>query len=160
MGLGGFSPASALELVLNEEQQTGHEPRRIIADGDWLDLTLRAPDAVLLHQAYYAGAWHTLCEFTLEHMPEMDREMANWYTSAHPKSHFREHLMAALATPEGRVTLQDGELTLRARGATAETRMLRTHSDLLAALAEHFGLRLPPDTRFECPGLAGLSWER
>jgi N-hydroxyarylamine O-acetyltransferase len=156
VGLGGFSPACALRLVVDQAQDTPHEPRRLVREGSWLDLTLHAPDAVLLHQAYFGAAWHTLAELTLEHMPPMDREMANWYTSAHPGSHFREHLIAARVTPNGRVTLQDDELTLRPRAGVAETRVLSTYDELLGALEEHFTLSFPPETRFVCPGLARL----
>jgi N-hydroxyarylamine O-acetyltransferase len=157
VGFGGFTPACALELMLDERQETPHEPRRLVSQGRWIDLSLHEPDAVLLLQAYFSDAWHSLCELTLEHMPETDREMANWYTSAHPRSHFREHLSVARTTPQGRVVLHDRELTFRGRRGALDTIVLDTYDQLLDALAEHFALKFPRETRFTCPGLAGIA---
>ena len=156
-GFGGLSPTTALRLALNVEQETPQETRRIVAEGQWQGLSLRSPDAVLVHQAYFADTWHDLFEFTLEPMPLADREMGNWYTSAFPRSHFRDRLMVARATTNGRVTLQDLELTQRERGGAVRSRILTSRAELLDALAEHFQLRFPNDTRFECPALAELA---
>jgi N-hydroxyarylamine O-acetyltransferase len=89
-------------------------------------------------------------------MPLPDREMGNWFTSASPASHFRDKLMVARATASGRVTLQDRELTQRDRNGAATSRLLNSHAELLNALAEHFQLRFPADTRFACPAWAGV----
>jgi N-hydroxyarylamine O-acetyltransferase len=156
-GFGAHSPTAAVRLALNVPQETPHEPRRIVSEGAWEGLALRAPDAVLVHQAYFAEAWHDLFEFTLEPMPLPDREMGNWFTSASPTSHFKDKLMVARATANGRVTLQDRELTLRDRDGAATSRLLNSRAELLDALAEHFQLRFPPDTRFQCPAWAAGS---
>jgi N-hydroxyarylamine O-acetyltransferase len=156
VGFGGLSLTAALRLAADTRQDTPHEPRRIVREGSWDGLALRAPDAVLVHQAYFAGDWHDLYEFTLELMPPVDREMGNWYTSAHPRSHFRDNLMVARSTPDGRVTLQDRELTRRRGDGSSTSRILATHDELLTVLAEDFELSFPDDTRFECPGLLGL----
>jgi N-hydroxyarylamine O-acetyltransferase len=156
-GFGGQSLTSALRLAPDVRQDTPHEPRRIVREGSWEGLARRVPDAVLVHQALLGDTWHDLYEFTLERMPPPDREMGSWYTSAHPRSHFREHLMVARATPEGRVTLQDRELTLRQRDGRANRRVLQTHGELLDALAEHFELPFARDTRFQCEALSDLS---
>lgn len=154
VGLGGFSLTSALRLEADVSQSTPHEPRRIVREGDWSGFERRAPDARLFHQAHFGGAWHDICEFTLEEMPEIDRVLANWYTSAHPASHFRSRLMVARALPQGRVTLLNRELTLRRLdGSIAETTVLASPEQLLGALARHFDLHLPEGTRFVCPGL-------
>lgn len=155
-GFGALSPTAAVRLALNVEQETPHEPRRVVAEGSWQGLSLRAPDAVLVQQAYFADAWHDLFEFTLEPMPVQDREMGNWFTSTSPASHFRSTLMVARATPTGRVTLRDRELTERDRSGAVTSRVLDTRSQLLDALAEHFQLRFPPDTRFACPAWADV----
>ncbi|HEX2877620.1 MAG TPA: arylamine N-acetyltransferase [Polyangiaceae bacterium] len=156
-GFGGLSPTSALRMVLNAEQETPHERRRIVSEGAWDGFSSRSPDALLIHQAYLTDGWRDLFEFTLEPMPVPDREMGNWYTSTSPRSRFREALMVARATDKGRVTLQDLELTQRANDGTATTRVLTSRRELLDALAEHFQLRFPSDTRFESPGLTNLA---
>lgn len=153
VGIGGLSLTSAIRLVQGVEQATTHEPRRLIAEGRWDGLERRGPEAKLYHQARLGDTWHDLCEFTLEEMPEIDRVVGNWYTSAHPQSHFKERLIAARATPTGRLTLVNRELTRRGRDGVGHSRMLASPDELLAALADEFNLRLPPDTRFPCPGL-------
>lgn len=147
VGVGGLSPTAALRLDTEEEQPTPHEPRRIVRE-----------DGRMFHQVRLAGDWTDVCEFTLDVMHPIDREIANWYTSAHPESHFRGHLMAARATPDGgRWTLVDAQLTRRRRDGAAQTRVIATPDELLDVLAETFGLRFPPGTRF---GAVGAPWPR
>jgi len=142
-GVGAMSLTSALRLDTEDAQPTPHEPRRLIRE-----------DGRMFHQVQLAGAWHDVCEFTLEEMPPIDREVANWYTSTHPQSTFKARLSAARALPEGRrVTLLNRELTLRARDGSGEHRMIESPDELLAVLADQFGLVFPPGTRFPCPGL-------
>src|SRR5690606_12363648 len=104
--------------------KTPLEPRRLVMDGSWASLQLRAPEARIFHQAYFGGEWHDVCEFTLEPMPLIDRELANWFTSTHPHSHFRGALMVARSAPQGRVTLLNNTLSFRRLGGTTETRTL------------------------------------
>ena len=128
-----------------------HEPRRLIRAGAWTSGDRRAPDARIFHQVQLGGEWQDVCEFTLEEMPPIDREVASWFTSAHPQSHFRNRLVAARATAEGRVTLLNRELTHRRIDGAATVRLLRDEDDLLAVLASEFGLHFAPGTRFPCP---------
>jgi N-hydroxyarylamine O-acetyltransferase len=154
-GVGGLSLTAAVKLEAYTPQPTPHEPRRIVREGDWTGFRQRAPDARLIHQAHFADTWNDVCEFTLEPMPEIDRVLGNWYTSAHPGSHFKDRLMVARATAEGRVTLVNRELRIRQRDGRTEVRALATPDALLAALDEHFHLKFPPGTRFAC---GELTW--
>jgi len=160
VGVGGLSPTAALRLAIDVEQPTPHETRRLVADGDWSDFDrahpwLRAPHARLFHQALLGDVWADVCEFTLEPMPEIDRELGNWFTSTHPRSHFRDRLMAARATPDGRLTLLDDVLTRRVTNGAAESLVIGSASELLTILAEQFGIELPAETHF--PHLAERS---
>ena len=138
VGVGGLSLTSAIRFDVEGEQLTRHEARRIIWE-----------DGRFFHQARLADDWHDVLEFTGEEMPPIDRELANWYTSAHPQSHFRTRLMAARALPDGgRLTLLNRDLSLRDRSGRVQTRVLSTHDELLAVLAGDFGLHFPPETRF------------
>lgn len=141
VGVGGLSPASPLRLDVESEQPTPHEPRRVIREG-----------AVLHHQARLsADAWSDVCEFTLEEMPPIDRELANYWTSTNAASKFKLNLFAARALPDGtRVSILNNEFTHRRGAGHIESRVLATHRDLLDVLAERFGLRFPADTRFAC----------
>jgi len=141
VGVGSMSLTSAIRLDTDAEQPTAHEPRRIVREG-----------GRLFHQVRLGDAWADVYELTLEEMPEIDRVVANWYTSTHPGSHFRSRLVAARAARGGeRVTLQNRELTFRRRDGSAERRGIADPDELLAVLAEHFGLALPAGTRFACP---------
>lgn len=142
VGVGGLSLTGALRLELEREQSTPHEPRRIVYE-----------DGRYFHQAKLGEVWTDVCEFTLEEMPPIDREVANWFTSAHPQSHFRNRLVCARATENGRISLLNRELKIRNKGAAAESRELRTPRELVAALDAHFGLRFPADTAFQCAAL-------
>jgi N-hydroxyarylamine O-acetyltransferase len=141
VGVGGMSLTAPLRLDTEAEQATPHEPRRIIRE-----------DGRLFHQARLGETWADVCEFTLEEMPPIDRELGNWYTSAHPGSHFKSRLTVARALPDGRISILNRELTIR-RGGIAETQTIASPAALLAVLDEHFGLRFPAGTEFTCPAL-------
>src|SRR4051812_23361755 len=74
VGVGALSLTSPIRLMVEGEQATRHEPRRIVREG-----------ARLFHQVRFGTDWHDVCEFTLEEMPPIDRTVANWFTSAHPQ---------------------------------------------------------------------------
>jgi N-hydroxyarylamine O-acetyltransferase len=146
VGVGALSLTAPLRLTDGAGiQETPHEPRRLVREGDrWF------------HQARLGDAWADVCEFTGEEMPPIDREVASWFTSAHPDSHFLNRLIVARAAPGGRrITLLNRELKLRDRGGHAERRELDSPQALLAALAEHFGLHFPKETRF---GSGAAAW--
>jgi len=143
VGVGSMSLSAALRLAEPGEQDTPHEPRRLLRENDRI-----------YHQVRLGDEWHDVCELTLEEMPPIDRIVANWYTSAHPESHFKSRLLVARAAADGaRVTLLNRELSHRRRDGRAERRVLEDPDELLAVLHDHFGLRLPAGTRFACPGL-------
>jgi len=145
VGVGGLSLTSAIRLDTDAEQATPHDQRRIVREG-----------ARLFHQVRFGDEWQDVCEFTLEEMPPIDRELGNWFTSAHPRSHFKNRLIVARAASDGaRLTLLNNELKVRRRGAAADRRLIATADELLDVLRLHFGLSFPPDTRF---GPAGSPW--
>ncbi len=138
VGVGSMSLTSPIRLDVEAEQATRHESRRI-----------RWEDGRFFHQVRLGGDWHDVLEFTGEEMPPIDRELANWYTSAHPQSHFRHRLVVARALRDGgRIALLNREVSVRDRQGVAATRELATPDALLDVLARDFGLRLPRDTRF------------
>lgn len=143
VGVGGLSPTCALRLDTEDEQTTPHETRRIIREGE-----------LFFHQAQIGDAWEDICEFTGEQMPPIDREVANWFTSASPQSHFKNRLVVALAGETGvRYTLLNHELTFRRSDGSAERHKIDTPEELVAILAEVFEIHLPADTRLTCDGL-------
>ena len=153
VGVGALSPTAPLRLDCATEQATPHEPRRLVREGQWSHHELRDPTARIFHQVKLGGEWQDVCEFTLEPMPEIDREVANWFTSTHPRSHFRDRLMVARASATGRVTLINRDFTVRGPDGVGTTRRLRDPDELLQVLDGQFGIVLPAGTRFACPAL-------
>ena len=142
VGVGAMSATCALRVV-DAEQATPHEPRRFIRE-----------DSRYYDQVKLGDEWHDVKEFTLEEMPPIDRIVANWYTSAHPQSHFRNRLLVARAAPDGaRVTLLNRELSIRGRDGVASKTTIATPQDLVSVLAQHFGVMLPAETVLTCEGL-------
>lgn len=150
VGIGGFSPAAPLRLdVLTDEQPTAHEPRRIVKEDTH-------PLPRYFHQVKLGDAWADVYEFTGEEMPLIDRELANWWTSTNPASHFRHNVLVGLARPDGtRLGILNRTFTHRRGAEVLERVEMETADELLEVLAQRFGLRLPPGTRF---GPDGADW--
>jgi N-hydroxyarylamine O-acetyltransferase len=145
VGVGALSLTAALQLHATDTQLTPHEPRRIVREGD-----------LWVHQARLGFEWQDVYEFTLEEMPRIDRELANWYTSTHPESRFRQRLIVSRALPDGeRVSVVNRELIRRSRQGRSETRLLESHDALVGVLHADFGLEFDPGVQFVCPG---ISW--
>lgn len=140
VGMGSSSLTSALKLTLDVEQQTPHDIRRLVKEG-----------SRYYHQVSYGEGWIDTCEFTLEEMPLIDREVANWYTSTHPQSHFKSMVLAARALGGGeRISLQNFEFTRRSQKAGTEKRQLVGEQEFSDVLVNQFGLGLSAD---ECERL-------
>lgn len=134
VGVGGQSPTAALRWVADGVQDTPHDRRRLVRDGDrWF------------HQVEVGDAWVDVCALTGEEMPPIDRAVANWYTSTHPASRFRTSLVVARATATGRVHVANRRLRERARdGALLREVVFDDAEALRDALAREFGLVVPP----------------
>ncbi|HEX4474144.1 MAG TPA: arylamine N-acetyltransferase [Polyangiaceae bacterium] len=142
VGVGGVSLTAAIRLDADGEQATPHESRRIVRE-----------DHRWFHQARFGTDWVDVYEFTREPMPPIDREVANWFTSAHPASHFKNRLIAARAGRDGRrFTLLNDQFKVRERDGRAVSQTIATAAELLAVLAEQFELHFPEGTRFGAPG--------
>jgi N-hydroxyarylamine O-acetyltransferase len=118
-----------------ESRQYAWTYRVVEAGGEWALQSLRD------------GTWNDLYSFTLEPCLAVDFEPANHYCATHPDSRFVRTLTAQLPTPEARYRLRNRELVLD-RGATVDRRALADDDELLAVLADVFGLRFPGGTRF------------
>lgn len=147
VGVGGLSPTAALRLVTDEPQPTPHETRRIVKSG-----------SLYYHQALLQGEWQDLYEMTLEEMPLIDREVANWFTSTHPGSRFRNLLMVSRAAPDGvRLTMLNDEFSIRDANGVAKKHLIGSKQEMLDLLAEHFGVNLSPDDPIVCPAVPWLA---
>lgn len=145
VGVGGLSPTAILKLELDLEQATPHETRRIVQDGE-----------LFFHQALLAGRWEDVYQMTMEEMPLVDREVANWYTSTNPKSRFKNVMMVARAAPHGvRLTLLNDEFSVRDASGKATKTRIHSQKEMLDLLAEHFGVQLSEGDRDHLPLIRG-----
>jgi N-hydroxyarylamine O-acetyltransferase len=138
VGMGGASLTGAIPLEFERELPTPHEKRRLVRE-----------EGRLFHQLWTGTEWTDCCEFTLDLMHPIDCELANWWTSASPASHFKTNVTVGRAGRDGtRKAIRGGEFTHR-RGAEILAREpVAPGPRLLAILAGHFDLRFPEGTRF------------
>lgn len=150
VGVGGFTPTEPLRMDTDEPQETLHDTRRIIQSDD---PTADGFDH-WFHQVLIGNEWKNIYEFTNEQMLDIDREVGNWWTSASPKSTFKDKIMTALASPDGsRHSLSTNDYYHRKHGETIEHLQIETTQQMLKILEDRFCIELPADTVF---GIAGL----
>jgi N-hydroxyarylamine O-acetyltransferase len=88
---------------------------------------------------------------------EGDYEMANYYSSTYPQSHFRHDLIVARTTPAARHTLLRNRLTIRRAGGGSERRFLSA-DEIEQALADVFRLPVAADWRPVIERAAATLW--
>lgn len=146
VGFGGQTLTGPLRLELDTEQETPHEPCRLIEwDGDFL------------LQAKIRDEWKPMYRFDLQRQHVVDYEVSSWYLSNHPQSHFVTGLRAARAIPGRRFNLLGKELTTHTLGAQSTTRTLRSVDDLSETLETIFAIQLPdhPDLQAKFGSIVG-----
>ena len=132
---GSCVPTAPLRMDVADPQPTQHETFRIVRIGpQWL------------LQALVDQQWRPIYSIAAEPWFENQYEMANWYTSTHPASHFRHRLIVTRTTPVARHILADGRLTIRHPDGTAEQRFLDT-DHILEVLERVFLLSVEPEWR-------------
>jgi N-hydroxyarylamine O-acetyltransferase len=145
VGMGGASLTCAIPLELDREFRTPHETRRLVHE-----------HGRYFHQLWTGAEWTDACEFTLEEMHPIDCEVANWWTSASPASHFRSNVTVGRAGRDGtRKAIRNGEFTHRRGAQVLDRRPIDSGKTLRQILAEHFDLHFPSETRF---GPEGAPW--
>lgn len=115
VGFGGCVLTTPLRMDTTEPQATSHETFRLIPFGPGL-----------LLQVWIEERWQPVYELSGEPSPDGDYKVANWYTAAHPDSHFRKNLMVARTSTMARYTLLNGRYTVRYSDG-------RTHREILGA---------------------------
>ena len=134
-GFGAAVPPQPLAMDSEEPQPTRHESYRVVRHGSEWQVALSAE-----------GEWRTLYRIENAPPPAIDYELGNWYTSAHPDSHFRHQLIAARTTAEARYGLRDNRLTTRLTDGRIDRRYL-TADEIERVLAEIFLLPVRPHWR-------------
>ncbi|SEH16726.1 N-hydroxyarylamine O-acetyltransferase [Sphingopyxis sp. YR583] len=135
VGFGAAVPPQPLALDDEEAQPTRHESYRIVRQGAEWQVALSVE-----------GEWRTLYRIEDTPPPAIDYEIGNWYTSAHPDSHFRHQLIAARTTAEARYGLRDNRLTVRLADGRIDRRYL-VADEIARVLSEIFLLPVRPHWR-------------
>jgi N-hydroxyarylamine O-acetyltransferase len=130
-GFGGNVLTAPLRLEPHLEQPTPHEPHRLLPleKGFVLEVCFR-------------GEWNSLYRFTLEPQFPSDYEVSSWYLCHHPSSFFRQMLIGARVTPEGRYALRNNALTIHRKNET-QKQILVGAAALRSCLEMDLGLQLP-----------------
>lgn len=131
VGFGGMTPTAPLRLQAGVEQETPHEPFRLTAVGD-----------EFLMQAKAGEDWKALYRFDLRPTYQVDYEVASYYLSTHPASHFRSGLIAARPAEGRRYALSNGSLAIHHAGAATERRDLRSVAEVRDALTTIFEIQI------------------
>lgn len=138
VGMGGASLTGAILLEFDRELPTPHEARRLVKE-----------DGRMFHQLWIGTEWTDCCEFTFDVMHPIDCEVANWWTSTSPASHFRSNLTIGRAGRDGtRKGIRAGEFTHRRGPEILERIPLTSPEQTLELLARHFDLHFPTGTKF------------
>lgn len=130
VGFGGLTQTAPLRLQADVQQETPHETFRLEREGASWRLDAQA-----------GGAWRPLYRFGLEEQLPVDYEVANYYLSTNPASHFRHTLIAARPTPGGRYALFNNRLTFH--GQDGSQCALEDAAQIEKALWDVFGIDVP-----------------
>lgn len=134
----GMSPTAPLRLVPDIEQQTPHESFRLLNEDGHFTL-----------QCKLAGRWQSFYRFDEQQQAPVDYEVANYYVSTWPTSHFVRSLIAARATQDGRHGLRNNKLSTHRINGESEHRVLTSAAEMRAALGDVFGVIVPEPARFD-----------
>lgn len=131
VGFGGVTLTSPLRLDTDVVQPTPFEPARLVRTAccDAFDVEVQL-----------GSVWQKVYRFDLRPTYRIDHEVANWYTCAHPDSHFVHNLMVCRVLDDARATLFNDRLTMRWRGGRDSHRHLDSGAELAECLSATFGI--------------------
>ena len=132
VGFGGPTPTAPLRLEPGLEQTTSHGTYRLARDANVYETQMRLSDR-----------WEPMYRFTLAPQSRGDFEMANWFTSAHPRGYFTRNLVAARVVGGTRVNLFNTSVTIRDAKGDVTQRTLADARALQRVLEEDMDLELP-----------------
>jgi N-hydroxyarylamine O-acetyltransferase len=135
VGFGGCVLTAPLRWALDAEQETPHDRYRLRQDGE-----------EVVQEVWREGEWRPTYRIGGGAQAAIDYELANWWTSTHPTSHFRAMLIATRIEGDARFALLNDRLTVRTKAGERERRTLDA-SGVEHALRDTFGLTVEPDWR-------------
>ena len=142
----GMSPTGPLRLAPDIEQRTPHETFRLVRT-----------DPIFTLQCKLKEEWTSFYCFDLQEQAPIDYQVANYYVSTWPTSHFVQSLIAARATPDARYGLRNNRLSIHRLSGESEQRILGSTREVSAALNDLFGVTVPDEAAFAV-ALKRLNW--
>jgi arylamine N-acetyltransferase len=140
VGFGGQTLTGVLRMEHGVQQATPHEPYRLLAETCSQG---RADSAgTWTMQARVGAEWRSLYHFDLAPQLRADLEMASWYVSHHPESHFVTGVVAARPAPDRRYNLGGRILATHHLGGPSESTELASATAIMDVLEETFLLTL------------------
>lgn len=131
VGFGGMIPAEPLRFETGLIQETPHITYRITENTEGFYL-----------EYLKENHWKTLHTFDFQNQFPVDFQMANWYTSTYPDSHFRHQLSVARAGKDRRFGLRNNRLSVHYVNGETETKELSTVKEIMDVLENIFKLKL------------------
>ncbi len=131
VGFGGMTPAAPLLFQTGLVQKTPHTTYRILEENGCYSL-----------QALQDKTWKNQYEFDFQRQFPVDFQMANWYTSTYPDSHFKHQLSVARAGKDRRFGLRNNRLSVHYVNGETETKDLSTVKEIMDVLENIFKLKL------------------
>ena len=132
VGAGGRTPPAPLRLEPDLEQVTSHGTYRLRRAGETYELQLRIFDR-----------WDAIYRFNLAPQADIDFEVANWYTSTHPRSLFTQNLIACRLVDDKRLNLLNKTLSIREPDGRVQQRPLSDVRALGTLLDDVMGIAAP-----------------
>ncbi|WP_276374851.1 arylamine N-acetyltransferase [Chryseolinea sp. H1M3-3] len=132
VGFGGLTLTAPLWHKFDIEQQTPHERFKFTQTGN-----------ETLLEAKVQGIWKRIYSFSLQENFLPDYEVASWYLSNHPTSHFVTGLIAALPFDKGRHALRNNDFVTHYLDGTHERKRFNNVADLRHVLETTFGIIIP-----------------
>lgn len=130
VGFGSFMPNAPLAWQPELSQQSAYGAYR-----------LRKTMGGFMVESCHDHAWQALYEILDFPWEPIDYQVANYYVSCYPDSHFRSRLMVAVTTPEARYTLANNRLKIaRVKGGIEERHL--TVEEMIDTLGGRFGLNI------------------
>ena len=138
VGFGGLTQTAPIRFMPGLEQETPHERFRLVQSGSYFH-----------SQAFVKGAWKTVYRFELVEQFAPDYEIANYYVSTHPDSHFRLDLLVGRPAPGCRHVLFNNRYVVHHVNGDKESRVLDSAAEIRDVLAGPFGISVPEAAEFE-----------
>lgn len=129
-GFGGMTLTAPLRFAMDVAQDTPHGQYRLTCESGIYRLEARVKEE-----------WKILYVFDMAPYYPPDYEVANWYVSRHPTSHFVTSLVVARAAKEGRHILHDTQYSFYPLAGEAEKTQICSVNDIKELLENVFHIR-------------------